>query len=92
MSAPSLEAVDLSEYTFAPECDLCDNPATVIAQGCADKHPVLMCDKCLDRGLEVISMYIRMWQRCNKRVFICGDCYRPVLNLDTHLEVRRLHI
>lgn len=50
-----------------------------------------MCETCLDRGLEVISMFVHMWMRANKRVFICGDCYRPVLNLDTHLEVRRLH-
>lgn len=86
-----LEPVDLSAHTFAPACDLCPNSATVIAQGCADKQPVLMCETCLDRGLEVISMFVHMWMRANKRVFICGDCYRPVLNLDTHLEVRRLH-
>lgn len=87
-----LEPVDLSKYAFAPECDVCSiRTATNIAQGCADKHPVLMCDECLDRGLDIIASFIRMWQRCNKRVFICGDCYRPVLNLDTHLDVRRLH-
>ena len=86
-----LEPVDLKKYAVAPECDVCgQTEATVIAKGCADPHPVLMCDSCLNRGLEVISTYVRMWQRFNKRVFICGDCYRPVLNLDTHLDVRRL--
>lgn len=86
----ALPPVDLSKYTFAPGCERCSEPAAIIAQGCADKQPVLMCETCLERGLEVISTFIRMWQRTNKRVFICGDCYRPVLNLDTHLEVRRL--
>jgi hypothetical protein len=87
-----LESVDLTKYALAPECGTChSNPATIIAKGCADKHPVLMCDECLDRGLEVISLYIRMWQRLNKKVFICGDCYRPVLHMDTHLEVKRWH-
>lgn len=92
MAAPTeLEAVDLSKYTFAPDCDVCGvEQATSIAKGCADKHPVLMCDGCLDRGLEVIAMYVRMWQRLNKRVFICGDCYRPMLYMETHIDVRRL--
>ena len=86
-----LEQVDLSKHVFAPACDVCGtNKATHVAQGCADAHPVLMCDGCLDRGLEVIALYIRMWQKLNKRVFVCGDCYRPVLTLDTHLDVRRL--
>lgn len=92
MSASTeLEQVDLTKYAFAPDCDVCTKvKATVVAQGCADQHPVLMCDECLDRGLEVIAMFIRMWQKFNKRVFVCGDCYRPVLTLDTHLDVRRL--
>lgn len=85
-----LAPVDLSKYAFAPDCDVCGDPATVIAKGCRDKQPVLMCNKCLDRGLEAINTFIHVWMRCNKRVFICGDCYRPVLNLDTHLEVKRL--
>lgn len=87
----ALEPVDLSKYTFAPDCETCGKQAaTVVAQGCADKHPVLMCEPCLERGLEVISMFIHMYQRFNKRICVCGDCYRPILHLDTHLEVRRL--
>lgn len=86
-----LEPVDLSEYACTPDCDVCDKAqATHIAQGCADKHPVLMCVDCLTRGLEVLAMFVHMWQKHNKRVFICGDCYRPVFNLDTHLDVRKL--
>lgn len=91
MTATQLEPVDLSEYTCAPGCDVCDKrQATIIAQGCADAHPVLMCNECLKRGLEVLTMFVHMWQKANKRVFICGDCYRPVFNLDTHLDVRKL--
>lgn len=94
MASPTeLEPVDLKKYTFSPECDVCEgepNSAVVIAQGCGDAHPVLMCQGCLDRGLEVVALYVRMYQRFNKRVFVCGDCYRPVLNLDTHLDVRKL--
>jgi hypothetical protein len=30
-----LEPVDLSKYTFAPECDRCGAEATIIGQGCA---------------------------------------------------------
>jgi hypothetical protein len=86
-----LEPVDLSKYAFAPECDSCGAEATVIGQGCGDSAPVLLCDKCLERALEVIRLYVRTWQRCNKQVMICGRCYRPVLTLDTHLEVKRLN-
>jgi hypothetical protein len=52
---------------------------------------VLLCDKCLERGVEVIRLYVRTWQRGNKQVMLCGGCYRPVLTLDTHLEVKRLN-
>lgn len=91
MSVTELASVDLTKYVFAPDCDVCQaQKATNVAKGCADERPVLMCDECLDRGLEVVSTYIRLWQKTNKRVFICGDCYRPVLSLDTHLDVRRL--
>lgn len=90
-ASAELESVDLSKYALIPECDICTTEeATVVAQGCGDARPVLMCDGCLHRGLEVISTYVRMWQRANKRVFVCGDCYRPVLTLETHLDVRRL--
>lgn len=55
-----------------------------------DTHPVCMCDEHLERGLEVVANYVRMYQKVNKRILICGDCHRPVLALDTHLEVKRL--
>lgn len=85
-----LESVDISAHQFQPSCELCPRPATVIAQGCMDKHPVLMCDECLDRGIELIKEVVHYYQRFNKRVMICGDCQRPILRLDTHLEVKRL--
>ena len=86
-----LQSVDLTEYRYAPDCEMnCGRAATIIGQGCNDKQPVLLCDECLDLGLTRISNFIKMWQRANKRVFICGDCYRPILSLSTHLDVRRL--
>lgn len=88
-----LEGVDLSEHTFTPECELgCGRKATVIAQGCMDKQPVVMCDECLDRGIEIITNYVHLYQRFNKKVMICGDCHRPLLRIDTHLDVRRLEL
>jgi len=83
--------VDLTEYHFQEQCDRgCGRDATVVARGCMDKAPALLCDQCLKRGLEVISNYVHMYQRTNKKVLICGDCHRPILNLDTHLDVRLL--
>lgn len=90
MTQSTLESVDLSHISFGPDCDLCDQPAEFIGQGCGDKAPVLMCKNHLDRGLEVIRMYVRMWQKTNKQIMVCGHCYRPMLNLATHLEVKRL--
>lgn len=87
-----VDPMDLTAPVFSPVCDHCGESATVIGKGCADKEPVLLCDRCLDRGLEVVRNYIRMYQRFNKRICICGDCYRPILTLDTHLEVRRLKL
>lgn len=55
-----------------------------------DKQPTVMCQDHFDRGLEVISSYLKLWRTLNKRVPICGDCHRPILSLDTHLEARRL--
>jgi len=82
---------DLTAHSFDPPCDLgCGRSATAIAQGCADARPVAMCDECLERGLEVVATFIQVWQKVNKRIFICGDCYRPVLRLDTHIDVKPL--
>jgi hypothetical protein len=88
----ALAAVDLSEHQFRPICEMvdCDHPATVIAKGCMDKAPVVMCDQCFDRGIELVKSTIRMYQRSNKRVLVCGDCHRPILRLDTHIDVSRL--
>lgn len=91
MTQSDLLPVDISAYRFTPDCERdCGRPARVIAQGCCDKQPVMLCDECLHRGLEVLANFIKMWQRLNKRVFICGDCYRPVLHLENHLDVRLL--
>jgi len=57
-----LEPVDLREYEFAPGCDRCGSEATIIGHGCGDSAPVLLCDKCLERGLEVIQLHVRTWQ------------------------------
>jgi hypothetical protein len=86
-----LEPVDLRKYEFTSGCDRCGAEATIVGQGCGDSAPVLLCDKCLERGLDIIRVYVRTWQRGNKQVMICGGCYRPVLTLDTHLEVKRLN-
>lgn len=83
--------VDLSERQDRLTCErMCGRPAIYITKGCMDKQPVLLCDECYTRGVQVIIMYLRMYQRTNKRVLICGDCHRPVLTLDTHLEVKYL--
>lgn len=80
-----------AEYTFPEMCERdCGRPATVVAKGCMDKNPTAMCNECLDRGLEVISNMVKMYQKHNRRVLICGDCHRPVLTLDTHLEIKPL--
>jgi hypothetical protein len=86
-----VEAVDLSEYSFAQKCDVgCGREATVIAQGCMDKEPTMMCNACLLRGLDLIRKAVDTYQRQHRRVMVCGDCHRPILNLETHLEIRKL--
>lgn len=81
--------VDLSERHDHPICEQgCGRRAVHIAKGCMDKHPVLLCEEHYRRGVQVIIMYLKMYQRLNKRVLICGDCNRPILTLETHLEVR----
>lgn len=87
MTAPQ---VDPASYTFAPTCELCEKPADVLAQGCMDRIPVAMCNHCLERGLNLVSKVVHLYQKHNRRVMICGDCHRPILTLDTHLEVTQL--
>lgn len=82
--------VDLTEQ-FTQGCDLgCGQAAAYIAKGCMDKEAVHMCGDCLQRGLDLIRKTVKMYQRLNKRILICGDCHRPVLTLETHLEIREL--
>ena len=83
--------VDLTEYSFKQVCDNgCGRDAAYVAKGCMDKDAVLLCQQCLTRGLEVVRNFVRMHQRTAKRVIICGDCYRPILHLETHVEIREL--
>ena len=89
-SALGTPLVGLTE-TFPQPCDMgCGRPATHLAKGCMDKTAVQMCTPCLQRGLDVIRKMVRMHQKYAKRVCICGDCYRPLLTLETHLEIREL--
>jgi hypothetical protein len=69
---------------------MCESPAVVIAQGCNDKQPVLLCEQHLQRGLEALNTYLKLWRQFNKKVTICGDCHRPILTLETHLEIKKL--
>ena len=83
--------VDLDD-AFAPTCAMeeCGKPASYLVQGCCDKAPALLCDDCYTTALTRLVTYLRLYQRVNKRVMICGDCHRPVLTLSTHLEVSYL--
>jgi hypothetical protein len=92
MADMTLQQMDLSGHTFSPMCEMreCTSVATVIAQGCGDKTPVIMCENCLNEGIELIKEFVRLYQRTERRVAICGDCNRPILSLDTHLEVKKL--
>lgn len=69
---------------------MCEESATFIAKGCMDKTPVVLCEEHLQRGLKNLNTYLKMWRNLNKRVMICGDCHRPILTLDTHLEIKKL--
>ena len=84
--------VDLTGYSLPKQqCDLgCGRDAQFVARGCMDKDAVLMCKQCLERGLDVVRKAVHMYQRFNKKVMICGDCYRPILHLETHVEIRNL--
>lgn len=78
-------------YTFTSLCDLgCGQPATAIAKGCMDKTPTMLCNTCLQRGIELVGLVIHTYMRLNKQILICGDCHRPILNLDTHIDIRHL--
>jgi hypothetical protein len=91
MSSALVTPVDLTEPLPEQACDLgCGRPAVYLARGCMDKQPVHMCKPCLERGLDLIRKTVHMYHKHAKRVMICGDCYRPLLTLETHLEVREL--
>lgn len=90
MAKGQLEAVDVSEHWWAPQCDMCGENAVIIAKGCMDKQPVVLCQEHFDRGINTIITYLKLWRKLNKKVMICGDCHRPILTLDTHLEAYML--
>ncbi len=68
----------------------CGRKSTHVVKGCMDKEPVHLCEECLDRGIEVIRLAISLYQRLNKHIMVCGDCYRPLITLDTHITVMEL--
>jgi superfamily II helicase len=91
MTVQAATPPDLTEDISQQECDLgCGRNAVFLAKGCMDKEAVQLCQQCLTRGLEVVRNFVRMHQRTHHRIIICGDCYRPILQLDTHLEIKPL--
>lgn len=90
MTTPRLQSVDMPTHRYAPQCDMCPSDAVVIAQGCNDKQPVLLCQEHITRGLELLDTYLKLWRQVNKKVMICGDCHRPILTLETHMEIKKL--
>lgn len=91
MTVQAATPPDLTEDIFQQTCDRgCGRNAAFLAKGCMDKEAVAMCEPCLTRGLDVVRKAVHMYQQFNKRVMICGDCYRPILRLETHLEIRGL--
>lgn len=89
-----MEPVDLSQPQYSPTCayidhgEPCGKPAEVMAKGCMDKEPALLCAEHLKLSVKRVEMTIRAYQQLNKRVLICGDCYRPILTLDTHIDIK----
>lgn len=91
MTVQAAPLPDLTQDTFHQACDLgCGRDAQFLAKGCMDKDAVAMCEQCLTRGLDVVRKAVHMYQRFNHKIMICGDCYRPILHLETHLEIRNL--
>lgn len=88
----TLDAPVVADLTIEkPQCETCNQrPAMFLAKGCADKAPTHMCGQCLQRGLDVVRKYVQLYQRLNRKIMVCGDCYRPVLTLETHVEILEL--
>lgn len=86
MSMTLAEPAELTE-TFTQQCEQCGGDADYLAKGCMDKEAVYMCAACLQRGVARIRAFIKMYQHFNKKICICGDCYRPILTLETHIEL-----
>ena len=91
MTIQAPEVVDLTEYTFTQGCVMgCGRDAAVIAKGCMDKEAVYLCDRCFTRGLDLVRLVVRMYQKLNRKILVCDDCHRPIITLETHIDVRRL--
>lgn len=91
-----MEPVDLSQPQYSPTCGytdhdgVCGKPADVMAKGCMDIEPALLCQDHLAVCIHRVELVVHMYQKLNKRVMICGNCYRPILTLDTHIDIKEI--
>lgn len=89
-SATETRPVDLAAYEIHPECEHCGGPATHVGQGCMDRTEVMLCEPCLEAAMQLIRTVVKLFQRRHRRIMVCGDCYRPILSLETHMSIQRI--
>lgn len=74
---------DLTDLEFDIPCEFpgCDEPAAVMAKGCADPVHVATCGRCLAK-LE------GDFEACKPAT--CSICYRPFMHFSTHYDLAEI--
>jgi len=80
VTAPNINAEDLSEFEFDIPCEgeHCDNAAVELCKACGDKRYYAICREC--------EIFARRWFE-SKGYVQCAVCQRPWIYFETHYDI-----
>ena len=74
----------------SPGCALCGGLAVYEAQACADSHVLKVCKPCLNAAIRRLSRVRDDAKLATGTEPVCNRCWRPILDPETHMDLRPL--
>jgi len=71
-------------------CALCGDLAVYQGRACADSHVLNICKSCLDAAIRRLSQLRDDTKLATGTEPICNRCWRPILDPETHMDLRAL--
>ncbi len=87
---PIVTAPSNAESSATEPCAFCGALALYAGQACADRDVLKLCRPCLDAAIHRLCRMRDNAKLATGHEPVCNRCWRPILDLETHMTVRPL--